>query len=84
MCIGSSNNPVTAQDYYQGYRAEDGSYVGGLKQDYGPLPSLSMGDSVAPRAGNSMQDIPTEGLSRGTGYSGQKRRTFFTQYGTGN
>ena len=83
MCIGSSNNPVTARDYYQGYRAEDGSYVAGLKKSY-TLPPLSMGDSVAPRASDSMQDIPTEGLSRGTGYSGQKRRTFFTQYGTGS
>ena len=34
MCIGGSNNPVTAEDYYTGYRAEDGSYVGGMKKTY--------------------------------------------------
>lgn len=83
MCIGKSNNPVTAQDYYQGYRAEDGSYVGGMKQNYGPLPSLGTGEASAPRE-SGMKDIATEGLSRGTGRQGQQRRTFFTQYGTGN
>jgi|TARA_B110000459_G_C16254730_1_gene335034 hypothetical protein len=84
MCMGGgSNNPVLAEDYYSGYIAEDGTRVAGLKQNYGPLPSLSMGDDAEPREGG-MKDVPNEGSSYGTGRTGQKRRTFFTQYGTGS
>lgn len=73
MCIGGSNNPVTAEDYYTGYRAEDGSYVGGMKKTY-ELPSLKTGDKVE-------RDSVLKDVSKPAQRSGAQRRTFFTQYG---
>jgi hypothetical protein len=73
MCIGGSNNPVTAEDYYTGYRAEDGSYVGGMKKTY-ELPSLKTGDKVE-------RDPVLKDVSKPAQRSGAQRRTFFTQYG---
>ena len=73
MCIGGSNNPVTAEDYYTGYRAEDGSYVGGMKKRY-ELPSLKTGDKVE-------RDPVLKDVSKPAQRSGAQRRTFFTQYG---
>jgi len=73
MCIGGSNNPVTAEDYYQGYRAEDGSYVGGMKKTY-ELPSLKTGDKVE-------RDPVLKDVSKPTQRAGTQKRTFFTQYG---
>ena len=78
MCMGAKNNPVTAEDYYTGYQAADGSYVGGMKRSY-ELPSLRMGDSV--ERSSELSDVKTPELQRGTGATGQKRRTFFQQYG---
>lgn len=84
MCFGGKNNPVTAKDYYEGYQAEDGSYVGGMKKSY-ELPSLSMETGAEREQSLENVDKPEGGLNlmRGTGQSGKKRRTFFTQYGTG-
>ena len=73
MCMGGSNNPVTAKDYYEGYRAADGSYVAGMKRSY-ELPSLKMGDKVE-------RDPVLKDASKPAQRSGAQRRTFFTQYG---
>ncbi len=82
MCMGGSNNPVTAKDYYEGYRAADGSYVAGMKKSY-ELPTLSV--EKGEDREQSLEDVAKpEGLMRGTGQTGKKRRTFFQQYGTGN
>lgn len=73
MCMGGKSNPVTAEDYYQGYRAEDGSYVGGMKKTY-ELPSLKMSDKVE-------RDPVLKDVSKPTQRAGTQKRTFFTQYG---
>lgn len=73
MCMGRKNNPVTANDYYEGYRAEDGSYVAGMKKNY-ELPSLKTGDKVE-------RDPVLKDVSKPTQRAGTQKRTFFTQYG---
>jgi len=73
MCMGGKNNPVTAKDYYEGYRAADGSYVGGMKKSY-ELPSLKTGDKVE-------RDPVLKDVSKPTQRAGTQKRTFFTQYG---
>ena len=77
MCIGGSNNHITAEDYYEGYQAEDGTYVKGMKKDY-ELPTLSV--KMSEDREQALRDVAKpQGLMRGTGQAGKKRRTFFQQ-----